>query len=179
MATQKRLLALAAITATSLTMCGFPVHAGAETPYPVYTDAVTVSRITSVYDGDTIRVDIDHWPAIFGKDMSIRLAGIDTPEIRGADCAEEKSLSYVARDRLSALLESADHVELRNLGRDPFFRILAEVWADNTPVAETLIAEGLAHEYHGGDKLSWCPSPTEVSSTLVELPTLVVHSEGA
>lgn len=94
MAIPKRLPLLAVITATSLTMCGFPVHASVEPSYPVYTEQVTISRVVSVYDGDTIRVDIDHWPSIIGDNVPIRLAGLDTPERRGAECEAEKVLAY-------------------------------------------------------------------------------------
>jgi len=37
----------------------------------------------SVYDGDTIKVNIANYPAINGEGISIRIRGIDAPEIRG------------------------------------------------------------------------------------------------
>ena len=56
---------------------------------------VIVSRVISVYDGDTFRVDIDSLPPIVGKNIPIRLNGVDTPEIRGK-CKYEKDLALVA-----------------------------------------------------------------------------------
>ena len=53
---------------------------------------VIVSRVISVYDGDTFRVDIDSLPPIVGKNIPIRLNGVDTPEIRGK-CKYEKDLA--------------------------------------------------------------------------------------
>ena len=44
---------------------------------------VTVSKVISVYDGDTFRVNIDSLPPIVGKNIAIRVNGVDTPEIRG------------------------------------------------------------------------------------------------
>ena len=44
---------------------------------------VTVSKVISVYDGDTFRVNIASLPPIVGKNIAIRVNGVDTPEIRG------------------------------------------------------------------------------------------------
>ena len=49
---------------------------------PEYGTAI-VSKVISVYDGDTFRVDIDSLPPIVGKNIPIRLNGVDTPEIQG------------------------------------------------------------------------------------------------
>ena len=51
--------------------------------YSQDTNSVTVSRIIGVYDGDTFRVDIDELSDIVGKNIAIRILGIDTPEIKG------------------------------------------------------------------------------------------------
>ena len=63
---------------------------------PEYGTAI-VSKVISVYDGDTFRVDIDSLPPIVGKNIPIRLNGVDTPEIRGK-CEHEKDLAIKARD---------------------------------------------------------------------------------
>lgn len=52
-------------------------------------DELIVSNIVSIYDGDTFRVDLDgDIPRIFGENISIRVANIDTPELR-AKCENE------------------------------------------------------------------------------------------
>jgi len=43
----------------------------------------SVIKVTSIYDGDTFRANIEGYPAIVGEHMSIRINGIDTPELRG------------------------------------------------------------------------------------------------
>ena len=58
---------------------------------------VTISKVISVYDGDTFRVNIDSLPPIVGKNIAIRVNGVDTPEIRGK-CQYEKNLALEARD---------------------------------------------------------------------------------
>ena len=54
--------------------------------------SVTVSKVISVYDGDTFRVSIKIYPPIVGENIAIRVNGIDTPEIRGK-CPSEKVLA--------------------------------------------------------------------------------------
>ena len=38
---------------------------------------VTVSKVIDVYDGDTFRVNIDSLPPIVGKNIAIRVNGVD------------------------------------------------------------------------------------------------------
>ena len=57
---------------------------------------VVVSKVISVYDGDTFRVDINSLPPIAGKNIPIRVNGVDTPEILGK-CLYEKKLAYKAK----------------------------------------------------------------------------------
>ena len=39
--------------------------------------------LKSVYDGDTFKVDIPHWPKIISDNISVRIKEIDAPEMRG------------------------------------------------------------------------------------------------
>ena len=57
---------------------------------------VVVDEVTSVYDGDTFRVNINAWPPIVGERAPIRLRGADTPELR-AQCDAEKQLARKAK----------------------------------------------------------------------------------
>ena len=118
-----------------------------------YSD-VSVSRIIKVIDGDTFRVDINELPDIIGKNIRIRILGIDAPEINGK-CSFEKELAIKARDFVQILLDNADSVILKNLDRGNFFRLLAEVIVDGKNLGELLIAKDLAVRYQG-KKSSWC-----------------------
>ena len=118
-----------------------------------YSD-VSVSRIIKVIDGDTFRVDINELPDIIGKNIRIRILGIDAPEINGK-CAFEKELAIKARDFVQILLDNADSVILKNLDRGNFFRLLAEVIVDGKNLGELLIAKDLAVRYQG-KKSTWC-----------------------
>lgn len=59
------------------------------------------ARVLSVYDGDTIRVSIDlgfgiEWKGSDGNGLSIRLFGLNAPELKG----EEREQGLIARDAL-------------------------------------------------------------------------------
>ena len=45
--------------------------------------ALSPDQIVDIYDGDTFKVDLPSQHPLFGADLSIRVFGIDTPEIKG------------------------------------------------------------------------------------------------
>ena len=116
---------------------------------------VIVSRVISVYDGDTFRVDIDSLPPIVGKNIPIRLNGVDTPEIRGK-CKYEKDLALEARDFVRNKLANAKEIKLTKLQRGKYFRVVADVYVDGVSLEQELLENKLAYKYSGGKKSSWC-----------------------
>ena len=116
---------------------------------------VTVTEVTSIYDADTFRVDIRQWPAVAGSRIAVRVKGIDAPEMQGK-CAREKELARTAKQTTVAMLRAGKKIELRNLQRDKYFRLLADVYVDGKSLAATLLKAGLAYPYGGGTKKSWC-----------------------
>jgi endonuclease YncB( thermonuclease family) len=116
---------------------------------------VTVSKVISVYDGDTFRVDIDSLPPIVGKNIPIRLNGVDTPEIRGK-CQYEKDLALEARDFVRNKLANAKEIKLTKLQRGKYFRVVADVYVDGISLEQELLDNELAYKYTGGKKSSWC-----------------------
>ena len=85
---------------------------------------------------------------IFGDELSIRLAGVDTPEMKGTS-DEVKALAMQARELTEKVLKGADKIELRNPQRGKYFRIVSEVWIDGESLAEMLKEKGLAKDYDG------------------------------
>jgi len=117
--------------------------------------SLSVSKVNSVYDGDTFRVDIDVLPPIIGKNIAIRVNGVDTPEIRGK-CQYENNLALEARDFVRDKLSNAKEIKLTNLQRGKYFRVVANVLVDGVSLEQELLDNELAYEYSGGKKLSWC-----------------------
>jgi len=118
-----------------------------------YGDSV-VSRVNRVYDGDTMMVDMHDFPPIVGENISIRVAGIDTPEIRTKD-QKEKALAYQVRDYVITRVYSAKKIVLKRMRRGKYFRIVADVFIDNKSLAKELLAKGYALPYDGGKKPNW------------------------
>ena len=124
-----------------------------------YKDEIKDFTIVKVRDGDTFIINIPNIPDVFGKNIAVRIRGIDTPELN--DKREEiRKISIQAKEELEKLLTSGDaysgqkpKVILYNLGRDKYFRWLASVKVDNVDIAEHMIKKGLAKSYDGGKKV--------------------------
>ena len=124
-----------------------------------YKEEITNFTIVKVRDGDTFIINIPNIPDVFGKNIAVRIRGIDTPELN--DSREEiRKISIQAKEELEKLLTSGyaysgqkPKVILYNLGRDKYFRLLASVKIDDVDVAEYMIKKGLAKKYNGGKKV--------------------------
>jgi len=123
--------------------------------FPPATTPYGPATIHGCYDGDTCTISIPSLPSLFGDRLPIRLAGIDTPEIKGA-CAREKALAMRARTYVRERLLDAQHIEITPVARDKYFRVLSIITVDGHDLADDLQAAGLARPYGGGTKSPWC-----------------------
>ena len=112
-------------------------------------DPVQVKSIKSVYDGDTFRAYLPN----FQKDQRIRVRGVDTPEIKGK-CQFEKELAIKAREFTKSFLKLGA-VELKNLSKDRYQRILADVFVNGRGLDKALIERGLGRKWRG-KRENWC-----------------------
>lgn len=120
-----------------------------------YPDIENVTFVRN-YDGDTITVDIDGWPSIIGDDISIRVRGIDTPEIRGK-CPKERDIAYMVKRFVYLELVNAKSIMISNPEKDKYFRILGDVEYDGKNLLDELIKRGYGYRYNGGKKRNpWC-----------------------
>ena len=92
---------------------------------------------------------------LLGERFSVRIRGVDTPEIRGK-CEAEKEGAVAARDFLRELLARAARIDLVDVKRGKYFRIVATVRADGVDMAAALIENGLGRPYGGGKRAEWC-----------------------
>jgi micrococcal nuclease len=109
------------------------------------------------YDGDTITFDIPDVHPLIGKTISVRVRGVDTPEVKTSDPCEKES-ARMAKNLVESFLKRARRVDLENVDRDKYFRILADVKADGEDMKSVLMRNGLAYAYDGGKKkkVDWC-----------------------
>lgn len=109
-------------------------------------------NITKVYDGDTVTVNINLGLNIWINGLSVRLYGIDTPEVRG----EEKKEGIVSRDRLIELVTDKPmclYTITKLNGEDiydKYGRLLGVLVNkdDGTNYNRLLVEEGLADLYY-------------------------------
>lgn len=107
------------------------------------------------YDADTIYITMSVLPEEL-QPMSVRLNGIDTPEIRGK-CEAEKDLAVRARDFVLALLEDAESVRFCQPKWGKYAgRVLADVEIDGENLTGLLIERGFGRPYDGGPRQGWC-----------------------
>ena len=114
------------------------------------------ATVLDVVDGDTITVRARIW---LGQaiETRVRLAGIDTPELRGR-CAEERALAVRARDALAAQI-AGRQITLTEIRYGTYAgRVVARVTAETTSdIGRFLLAQGLARVYAGrGPRPEWC-----------------------
>lgn len=109
------------------------------------------------YDGDTITFNINGVHPLIGDHIGIRVNGVDTPEIKGKTECEKKRAKEV-KAFVQAKLELAKRIDLINLDRGKYFRIVADVIIDGENLSEILIKEKYAYPYDGGTKsvIDWC-----------------------
>lgn len=116
--------------------------------------------VVEVHDGDTIKVRVPHWPEVIGEGIGVRVYGVDTREL--------KTGATAAKDTAQRWIPIGSTVWLRNLRRDKYFRLLADVYFDCgdmerpdtcTSLAAELIEQKLGVPYFGDAKKAF---PTDV-----------------
>ena len=103
------------------------------------------------YDGDTSFFTIPNTHPLLEDRIGVRLARIDAPEVRGM-CDAEKKKGIGARDALVERLSQATVIDLREVERGKYFRLVGEVIADGENMSDLLLAMGLAWPYDGGTR---------------------------
>lgn len=119
------------------------------------TSALFLCAALSVIDGDSIRCDGQNLRLL--GDGAPFVAGVDAPEVRGAECLAERMLARKASERLEELIalpgmQVWDTGEV-DRGDRPLVRVMLP---DGKTAGQTLIDEGLALEWSPGVSLDWC-----------------------
>lgn len=150
-----------------LLVVGLFVLFGSAPPVPAGDTAYESVRGVSLRDCDdalTCRFDLPGGPPVVTRNVPVKLAGLEAPDVNGA-CDRERERAREARRVLLAWLTAADTIVLRKPQRGESFHLTAGVLADGRDVAERLIREGLVRPA-GAEPTSWCRSqPDRTSST--------------
>lgn len=114
-------------------------------------------EVVSVYDGDTVTVNIPDVHPLIGKKIGVRIRGLDTPERKGKQpCEKDKAIE--AKSLVETALKNAKQVDLLNCGKDKYFRLLCDVHHDGKNIADLILKQKLAYQYAGNtkQKIDWC-----------------------
>lgn len=125
-----------------------PAIADGATPRPPAKPMLV--KLARIIDGDTLVVRLAD-----GRAERIRIAGIDTAELR-ARCAEEERLALTARTALAAALASSPStIRIVEHGRDRYDRLITDVLVDGQDVGRALVTLGIARVWTGRRE-PWC-----------------------
>ena len=135
------------IIAAFLLSLSFPSHA-----------EVYDYKVNRVVDGDTVEFEAAFLPAPLKPKLSVRIFGVDTPE-KGhrAGCPSEAAKGEEASKFTKNFIEKSKVKKIEIKDWDKFGgRVLGDVIADDKSLRAELIKNGLAREYYGDKKKSWC-----------------------
>ena len=107
--------------------------------------------VIKVYDGDTITIASKMpYPDSPIFRFSVRLSGIDSPEIK-AKCSNEKRLALLSKHALTDKIMDKT-VILKNVSLEKYGRLLADVYCDDIHINAWLLDNGFAVPYSGQTK---------------------------
>ena len=103
------------------------------------------AKVVSVYDGDTIRIDIDLGLRTWIRNESIRLYRINAPEVRGS----ERIAGLESRDFLRSMIMGKDIiVQTIKDKKGKYGRYLGEIWMEKDAewinINDLMVSEGFA-----------------------------------
>ena len=116
------------------------------------------AQVLKVSDGDTIVIAAPFLPAPLKPQLAVRIYGVDTPE-KGhrAQCPQEAQRAELASNYTKQLIAQGGKIQVTLYAWDKFGgRVLGDIIVNGQSVRFGLIANGLAREYYGAAKQSWC-----------------------
>lgn len=113
---------------------------------PNFVPPIHEGMVIDVHDGDTIKIIgiVANKPYRF----SVRLAGIDTPELRDKNRTVQIKAEK-AKAELAKLLKVGSVVQLKNVKTEKYGRILADVYLNSHFINQQMIDNGFAVKYNG------------------------------
>ncbi len=102
-------------------------------------------KIDRISDGDTIKFTVTDGPNT-GTSMTIRLAGIDAPEIAHKKNETGQPLGQESKAYLSNLCNSTS-ANIQVVSKDQYGRIVALIWIGQSCVNVSMVRAGMAEAY--------------------------------
>lgn len=115
------------------------------------------AAVVKVIDGDTVMLDVAIWPGLVQR-VSLRLAGVNTPEKRGKGITEcERNAGQAATKFTQGFLKNAKEVVVSEVRLGKYAgRALGRISSNGKDLGKALIQAGHARPYKGGARGAWC-----------------------
>lgn len=110
------------------------------------------AQVERVIDGDTVKMRVAIWleQEIL---ISVRLSGVDTPELFRPKCEAERALALEAKSFVEDFLQGGE-AELIDIEQGKYAgRVVARIEADGEDLGSALVAAGLGVRAKKGN---WC-----------------------
>ncbi|MGF1760014.1 thermonuclease family protein [Photobacterium sagamiensis] len=130
----------------------FAVHAN---------DEYLIATVLRFNAPDVMMVDIPSFPDVTGKDMGVRILGIDVPSFKGK-CQAEVHLAVQANIFIKSIIKPPQAVLLKDIQRGHYFMYHAEVYINGSSLGDELVKRGLAKRIPTGKfgpklpHIDWC-----------------------
>jgi endonuclease YncB( thermonuclease family) len=138
----------------------------------IFIPNISGGYVIKVYDGDTITIAQKlPYPESPLYRFSVRLAGIDSPEMKGKS-TEEKVAAKLSQKALEEIILNKN-VTIKNVKTEKYGRLLADVYYENIHLNKWMLDNNYAIPYNGGTKKPFVsynpPENTEESIENIEV----------
>jgi micrococcal nuclease len=114
-----------------------------------------ICKVLDVYDGDTVHVSALLGAPTQPVKLSVRLAGIDTPEIKTKNRVEHEH-GVIAREELKKLAPVGSILTCGPAEYDKYGRVLCNLFTESgVNLSQWMLEKKYARVYDGGKKEEW------------------------
>jgi|SaaInlStandDraft_6_1057023.scaffolds.fasta_scaffold111025_1 micrococcal nuclease len=110
-----------------------------QSDYGEYGGAILVN----IYDAKTFVMNLPEYPPLIGEMITVKIGGIETPKLKGK-CKRESQLAAKAKKFTEKALKNAELIDLTNMKRGKFFKIIADILVNDEDFAGRLVEKGYA-----------------------------------
>lgn len=118
---------------------------------PAFQPDLNVGKVIKVYDGDSVTIAAKPYENYPIYRFSVRLSGIDTPELRTRN-ENEKKHAIIARDALAEKILNKI-VTLKNVESEKYGRVLADIYLGDENICDWMVTSNYAVQYGGKTKV--------------------------
>lgn len=146
----------AVLVACGLSLWGSGVLEGSKTPQAAVSATTSSGLVFGLCNQGGLTNCVASGDSFYLGGKTVRIAGIEAPQLYGAACPKEAALGRKSAARLQSILNSGE-LEMTKVGQDldRYGLLLRSVAVDGKDVGRTLVSASLARDI-GDMTRSWC-----------------------